>query len=319
MRALVYTQYGGPEQLKLQELDIPVPKESEVLVKVEAASLNDWDLGLLHGDPINRVLNGLRRPKRIVLGSDIAGRVEAVGPNATRFKVGDVVYGDLSGRWGGFAEYCCAHEKALASKPAAMSFVQAAAIPQAAMLAVQGLLDVGRLQRGQTLLINGAGGGVGTFAIQLAKIIGAHTTGVDSTGKLDLLRDLGFDEVVDYTREDFTKRGQQYHLILDVKTNRPFSAYARALQPGGAYVTVGGSIGRLLQGLLLKPWMARVQDKHLRIVSLKPNKDLGYMNELFEAGSLVPVIEGPFAITDFAEAFRLFSAGAHKGKVVLTL
>ena len=197
MKAIVYTKYGGPEVLQIKEIEKPYPKDDEVLVKVYAASINDWDDGLLHGDFVNRLLNGLLKPKRQILGSDIAGRIEAVGKNVKQFKAGDEVYGDLSGRWGGFAEYTCAPEKALALKPASMSFDEAAAIPQAAMLAVQGLLDRGKIQPGQKLLINGAGGGVGTFGVQIAKLYGVEVTGVDSTSKLDMLRAMGFDHVIE--------------------------------------------------------------------------------------------------------------------------
>lgn len=205
MKAIVYTKYGGPEVLQIKELEKPYPKNDEVLVKVYAVSINDWDDGLLHGDFINRMINGLLKPKKKILGSDIAGRIEAIGKNVTRFKTGDEVYGDQSGQWGGFAEYVCAREKALALKPASMSFEQAAAIPQAAMLAVQGLIDKGKIHPGQKLLINGAGGGVGTFGIQIAKLYGVEVTGVDSTGKLEMMRSMGFDHVIDYTKEDFTK------------------------------------------------------------------------------------------------------------------
>src|SRR5688572_27542609 len=254
MKAIVYYKYGTPDNLELKEIDKPIPKEDEVLIKVFAVSINDWDSGLLHGDFINRMLNGLRKPKRKILGSDIAGRIEAVGKNVTQFKTGDEVYGDLSGQWGGFAEYVCAQEKFLAPKPATMSFEEAAAIPQAAMLAVQGLIDRGKIRQGQKILINGAGGGVGTFGIQIAKLYGVEVTGVDHTNKLDMLRSLGFDHVIDYTREDFTRNGQRYDLVLDAKTNRPMSHYSRALAPKGAYVTVGGSIPRLLQAFLFSPW-----------------------------------------------------------------
>ena len=318
LKALVYTTYGGPEVLQLEEVEKPFPKEDEVLIKVHAVSINDWDYGLLQGDFMTRVLNGFLKPRRKILGSDIAGYVEAVGNKVTGLKVGDAVYGDLSGRWGGFAEYCCAPETALALKPANMTFEDAAAIPQAAMLAVQGLIDTGKISTGQKLLINGAGGGVGTFALQIAKLYGVEITGVDSTAKLDLLRTMGFDHVIDYTREDFTKNGQCYDLILDVKTNRSMFAYTRALCPNGVYVTVGGSLSRLLQAFLLGPWISRFRKKHLRIVALKPNKDLGYMNELFEAGKVKPVIEGPYQLTAFSEAFKIFGKGEHKGKVVLT-
>ncbi len=319
MKAIIYTKYGGPEVLQLKEVEKPSPKDDEVLVKVCAVSINDWDWGLLQGDFINRLLNGLFKPRRKILGSDIAGRIEAIGRNVTRFKAGDEVYGDLSGQWGGFAEYVCAREKSLALKPAGMSFEEAAAIPQAAMLAVQGLIDKGKIQPGQKLLINGAGGGVGTFAIQLAKLYGAEVTGVDSAPKLGMLRSMGFDHVIDYTKEDFTKNGKGYDLVLDVKTNRSMFAYARALSPRGVYVTVGGSIGRLLQALLLAPWISLIQKKHLRIVALKTNKDLLYMNQLFEAGKIKAVIDGPYKLQEVPEAIRIFSRGEHKGKLVITV
>jgi len=319
MKAIVYTKYGGPEVLQIKEVEKPFPKDDEVLIKVHAVSINDWDMGLLHGDFINRMLNGLRKPKRTILGSDIAGRIEAVGKNIGKFKIGDEVYGDLSGRWGGFAEYVCAPEKAIALKPAAMSFEEAASIPQAAMLAVQGLIDKGKIHAGQKLLINGAGGGVGTFGVQIAKLYGIEITGVDSTVKLDMLRSMGFDHVIDYTKEDFTKNGQRYDLILDAKTNRSMFDYARALSRNGVYVTVGGSISRLLQALFLGPLISMIYKKYIRIVSLKTNKDLIFMNELFETGKIKPVIDGPYKLEEFYEAFRIFDKAEHKGKVVITM
>lgn len=319
MRAVVYTKYGGPEVLQIKEIEKPFPNDDEVLIKVYAASINDWDWGLLHGDFINRLLNGIRKPKKKILGSDIAGRVEAVGKNVSRFKTGDNVYGDLSGRWGGFAEYTCAPEKLLALKPAVMSFEEAAAIPQAAMLAVQGLIDKGKIRAGQKLLINGAGGGVGTFGVQIAKLYGVEVTGVDSTNKLDMMRSMGFDHVIDYTKEDFTKNGKCYDLILDAKTNRSMFDYARALNRHGVYVTVGGSIARLLQALLLAPLIRIFSQKHIRIVALKQNKDLNYMNELFEAGKIKVVIDGPYKIDEIQEAFRILGKAEHLGKLVITM
>lgn len=319
MRAIIYHKYGTPDVLKLEEVEKPVPGDDEILIKVYAVSINDWDQGLLNGDFINRMLNGLMKPKRKILGSDIAGRIEAVGKNVTLFKPGDEVYGDLSGRWGGFAEYVCASENALALKPPTMSFAQAAAIPQAAMLAVQGLIDKGKIKEGQKLLINGAGGGVGTFGIQIAKLYGVEVTGVDSTGKLDMLRSMGFDHVIDYTKEDFTKNGKHYDLILDVKTNRSMFSYARALSPNGVYVTVGGSISRLLQALLLAPLIRMIYKKYIRIVALKTNKDLAYMNKLFESGKVKPMIDGPYKLDEVPASFRLFGKGEHKGKVVIII
>jgi NADPH:quinone reductase-like Zn-dependent oxidoreductase len=319
MKAVVYTRYGSPDVLQLKEVEKPTPKDNEVLVRVYAVSLNDWDWCLLQGTPfVNRLSCGLLRPKKRILGSDIAGRIEAVGKNAKQFKPGDEVFGDLSGNWGGFAEYVCAREKALALKPASMTFEQAAAIPQAGMLAVQGLRDKGQIQQGQRVLINGAGGGVGTFAVQIARLFGANVTGVDSTGKLGMLRSMGFDHVIDYTKEDFTKNGQCYDLILDVKTNRSVFDYARALSPNGTYVTVGGYGYRILEAVLLGPWIKIISKKKMRLVLLKPNRDLDYMSELFEAGKVKPVIDGLYKLDEVPEAFRLFGAGAHKGKIVVT-
>ncbi len=236
-------RYGPPEVLELRDVAKPAPKADEVLVRVVAASVNDWDWGLLRGAPVNRVLSGLFTPGVHILGGDIAGRVEAAGSGVKAFQPGDEVYGDLcmSG-FGAFAEYACAPEACLARKPARMTFEHAAAIPQAGTLAVQGLIDVGRIQSGQKLLLNGAGGGVGTFALQIARVHDVEVTAVDKASKLDMLRAMGAEHVVDYLREDFTRGEKRYDLILDVRTNRSPFAYARALTPSGTYVTVGGSI-----------------------------------------------------------------------------
>jgi NADPH:quinone reductase-like Zn-dependent oxidoreductase len=319
MKAIVFTKYGAPDVLELKEIDKPIPKGDEVLIKVYAVSINDWDLGLLQGDLINRLINGLFKPKIKILGSDIAGRIEAVGKNVKKFQPGDEVYGDLSGSWGGFAEYVCGRENALALKPVSMSFEEAAAIPQAAMLAIQGLRDKGQIHSGQKLLINGAGGGVGTFAVQIAKLSEVEITGVDSSLKLDMLRSMGYDHVIDYTQEDFTKNGKCYDLILDVKTNRSIFNCARALSLNGIYVTVGGSMVRLFQALLIGPWIRMISKKKICIVALKSNKDLDYMNELFESGKVKPVIDGPYKLDEVPKAFRHFGEGAHKGKVVITV
>lgn len=319
MKAVVYTKYGGPEVLQLQEIDKPTPKDDEVLIKVHAVSLNDWDLGLLKGDFVNRIMYGLFAPKKKILGSDIAGVVEIVGNQVKKFKAGDEVYGDLSGQWGGMAEWVCAPKKSLALKPASMSFIQAAAIPQAAMLAIQGLIDVGKIDKGQKILINGGGGGVGTFGVQIAKLFDAEVTGVDSAGKLEMMRSIGFDHVIDYRKEDFTKNGKSYDLILDAKTNRSVFDYTRALFPGAVYATVGGSIPRLLQTMLLSQWIWRRNKKHIRIVVLKTNKDLAYVNELFETGKFKPVIDGPYPLEEAQDAFRYFISGEHKGKIVITI
>lgn len=319
MKAIVFTKYGKTDVLELKVIDKPVPKEDEVLIKVYAASINDWDLGLFQGDPINRMLNGLFKPKIKIPGSDVAGRIEATGKNARKFQPGDEVYGDLSGRWGGFAEYVCAGENALVLKPAGMSFEEAAAIPQAAMLAVQGLRDKGHIQSGQKILINGAGGGVGTFAVQIARLSGVEVTGVDSAGKLDMMRSIGFDHVIDYKQEDFTKTGKSYNLILDVKTNRSIFNYTRVLSRNGIYVIIGGSLLRLLQALFLGPWFSLINKKKICFVALKANKDLDYMNKLYETGKIRPVIDRTFRLDEVPKALKLFSEGNHKGKMIITV
>jgi NADPH:quinone reductase-like Zn-dependent oxidoreductase len=320
MKAITFARYGTADVLEVRDVAQPVPKADEVLVRVRAVAVNDWDWQALKGAPfVNRLMFGLIRPKKQILGSDVAGVVEAVGQNARRFRLGDEVFGDLSGRWGGFAEYVCGRESELAPKPAGLTFEEAAAIPQAAMLAVQGLLDVGGLSAGQRVLVNGAGGGVGTFAIQIARLYEAETTGVDSAAKLGLLRSLGYDHVLDYAQQHFTGTGHQYDLILDVKTNRSVFAYLRALRPGGTYATVGGSLVRLAQVALLGPLIALVYKKRVRVVGLKPNKDLGYMTELVDAGEVRPVLDGHFTLDQAAEAMRYFGEGLHKGKVVLTV
>ena len=305
--------------LELKEVERPSPKENEVLIKVHAVSLNDWDWSLVEGSLfVNRLFYGLFKPRFQIPGSDIAGRVETVGAQVRRFKVGDEVFGDLSGKWGGLAEYVCAPENMLELKSPAMSFCEAAAIPQAAMLAVQGLIDKGQIQPGQKLLINGAGGGVGTFGIQIAKLYGAEVTVVDSAPKLELLRSMGAIHAIDYKQEDFTKNGKQYDLILDAKTNRPILHYLRALTPNGKYVTVGGSISRLLEALLLGPLISAFSRKKVIIVALKANKDLVYMNDQFEAGKIKPIIQGPYPLEQAREAFEIFSRADHLGKIVLT-
>ena len=319
MKAIVFTKYGTSDVLELKEIDKPIPEEDEVLIKVYAVSINDWDMGLLQGDIINRLLNGILKPRIKILGSDIAGRIEAVGKNVKKFHNGDEVYGDLSGRWGGFAEYVCARENALALKPNSMSFEEAAAIPQAAMLAIQGLRDKGQIRSGQKLLINGAGGGVGTLAVQIAKLYGVEVTGVDSPGKLDMMRSIGFDHVINYKLDDFTKNGKSYDLILDVKTNRSIFDYIRALSRNGIYVTVGGSMVRLLQALFLGPWISMISKKKICVVALKSNRDLNYLNELFETGKVKPVIDRTFRLDEVPKALRFFSEGDHKGKVVITV
>ncbi len=322
MKAIVYQRYGPPDVLEFKEVAKPIPKDNEVLVKVHAASVNDWDWGLLRGTPfLNRLIFGLLKPKIKILGCDIAGRVEAVGNDVKQFQPGDEVFGDLSGcGFGGFAEYVCARENVLALKSAGMTFEEAAAVPQAAVLALQGLRDKGQIQKGQKVLINGAGGGVGTFAVQMAKSFGAEVTAVDSTRKLDMVRSIGADHVIDYTIEDFTKNGRRYDLILDVAGYRSIFAYKRALSPKGIYVMVGGSMARIFQVLFLGPCISMTGSKKRGILMHKPNtKDLVFMKELFEGGTVVPVIDRRYPLREVPDALRYFGEGHHKGKVVITV
>ena len=320
MKAMVYTKYGTPDVLQLKEVEKPDPEDNEVLIKVHAASVNSWDWDLLRGTPfVNRLMFGLLKPK-VILGCDIAGRVEAVGRNVKQLQPDDEVFGDLSGcGWGGFAEYVCARENALALKPACLTFEQAAAVPQAALLALQGLRYKGQIQPGQKILINGAGGGVGTFAVQMAKSLGAEVTGVDSTQKLEVVRSLGADHVIDYTQEDFTKNGKPYDMILDVAGFRSIYDYRRVLGPGGVYVMIGGSSALVFQLMFLGPWISMVGSKKMGILLHKPNKGLDYMTGLFEAGKVVSVIDRRYPLSEAADALRYFGAGLARGKVVITL
>jgi NADPH:quinone reductase-like Zn-dependent oxidoreductase len=320
MRAIVFTRYGSPDELTLRELPVPKPRADEVLVKVHAASLNEWDWSALHGRPwINRLIFGLMSPRRQILGTDIAGVVERVGEKVVHFKPGDEVMGDLTDRWGAFAEYVCAGEQQLGIKPRGMSFEQAASLPQAGLLAWQALRDFNLLQRGKSLLINGAGGGVGTLAIQIAKSHGMHVIAVDAAEKLEALRRLGADEGIDYRGDDFTNHGSRYDAILDVRTTRPPGAYARALRPDGVYVTVGGDLDRLCQVYLSGSWRSRKSRKHLKVLALKPNEGLDQLCAMVGSGVLKPVIDRTFPLADTAGAFRHYGMAPFVGKIVVTM
>jgi NADPH:quinone reductase-like Zn-dependent oxidoreductase len=320
MKAVVYTKYGPPEVLELKEVAKPTPRDDEVLIKVQAVSVNRSDWETLRGKPLYARIGGLLKPRHQILGSDIAGRVEMAGRNIRRFRPGDEVFGDILPRLGGFAEYVCARESALTLKPASMTFEEVAAIPQAAVIALQGIRDKGQVQPGQKVLISGAGGGAGTFAVQLAKLYGAEVTGVDNTGKLDFMRSLGADHVIDYTREDFTENGKQYDLILDVVAHRSVFAYKRALRSNGSYFLAGGSVATIFQILLLGAWIRGTTGKKIRILAVRPNlKDLVYITELYEAGKVVPVIDRRYTLSEVAEAIRYLGEGRAKGKVVVTV
>jgi len=323
MKAIVCTKYGSPDVLQLKEVAKPTPKDNEVLVKVHAASLNAADLEYLRGVFVVRLAyQGLLKPKNTILGTDIAGRVEAVGRNVKQFQPGDEIWGDLSlCGFGTFAEYVCIPENALRLKPASMTFEEAAAVPTAAVVALQHLLAKRPIQPGQKVLINGAGGGVGTFAVQLAKYFGAEVTGVDSTNKLDMLRSIGADHVIDYTQEDFTKNGQHYDLILDVVVHRSIFDYKRALSPKGICLFVGGSMTRVFLNVLLGPLISMMGSKKMGLGMWKPNKkeDLVFLKELLEAGKVVPVIDRRYTLSEVPEALRYLGEGHAKGKVVITL
>jgi NADPH:quinone reductase-like Zn-dependent oxidoreductase len=322
MKAIVYTKYGAPDVLELKEVEKPTPRDDEVLVKLHAVSANAADLHLLRGDPfLLRLVSGLLKPKNTILGADIAGRVEAVGKNVKEFQPGDEVFGDISAcGWGGFAEYVCARENALVLKPACLTFEQAAAVPMAAVTALQGLRHKRQIQPGQKVLINGASGGVGTFAVQIAKSFGAEVTAVCSTRNVAMARSLGADHVIDYTQEDFTKNGQRYDLILAVNGYQSISDYQRALSPAGMYVMSGGSGAQMSQAMLLGPWISMTGSKKMGNLLAKPNqKDLVFVKELLEAGKVVPVIDRRYTLSEVPEAIRYLEEGHAKGKVVITL
>jgi len=296
MKAIVCTKYGPPEVLQLAQVEKPVPKDNEVLVKVHAASVNKADWIMMRGKPFLVRLSGsgLLKPKRRIPGADVAGRVEAAGKDVKQLKPGDEIFGDLA-RWGlgGYAEYVCAHEDALALKPANITFEEAAAVPMAALTALQGLRDKGTIQPWKKVLINCASGGVGTFAVQIAKSYGAEVTAVCNTRNMDVARSIGADHVVDYTQEDFTKNGQHYDLIIAANGYHPISDYKRALSPKGIYVMTGGSGAQIFQALFLGPRISKTGSKKMcSMGSAKPNKqDYAFLSGLLESGKVVPVID----------------------------
>jgi NADPH:quinone reductase-like Zn-dependent oxidoreductase len=323
MKAIVAEQYGTPDVLKFAEVDKPAPKKNEVLIKIGAASLNAFDWHMLLPDPfmVRLMGGGLLKPKNRILGTDMAGQVEAIGESATQFKPGDEVYGDLA-RWGcgACAEYVCAPEEALAPKPNNMTFEQAAAAPMAALTALQGLRDKGHVREGQKVLVNGASGGVGTFAVQLAKFFGAEVTAVCSTGNVDKARSLGADHVIDYTKEDFTRSGRRYDLILAANGFHPLADYKRALARGGSYVMTGGSMKQIFHAMLLAPWYSMTGGKKLGGITAHANrKDLVFIKELMEAGKVVPVIDRVYPLAEVPEALRYLLAGHARGKVVIRI
>jgi NADPH:quinone reductase-like Zn-dependent oxidoreductase len=323
MNAIVYTKYGPPDVLQLKDVEKPTPRDNELLIKVHAAALNAYDWRLLRANPffIRLMGFGFLKPKNKILGADIAGRVEAVGENVRQFQPGDEVFGDISACGnGGFAEFVCADENILVLKPASMTFEEAAAAPFAAVTALQGLRDKGQIQPGQKVLINGASGGVGTFAVQVAKLFEAEVTAVCSTRNLEMVRSIGADRVIDYTEENFTQSGQRYDLIFAVNGYHSVFAYKRALSPGGIYVMAGGSMAQLFQTTFIGPWISLTGSKKMVTFVTKPNqKDLAYMKELLEAGRLKPVIDRRYSLSEVPEAIQYLERGHARGKVVITV
>lgn len=322
MQAMTYRAYGAPDVLQSTTVAMPVPEASEVLVQVHAASLNQADLYLLRGEPlVARLFSGLRRPKHPILGADIAGRVVAIGSGVKTFQPGDAVYGDLSatGR-GGFAEFVCAREEALAPKPASLSYGQAAAVPMAAVTALQGLRAAGPVAAGERVLVHGASGGVGTFAVQLARAMGAQVTAVCSARHLEQARTFGPEHVIDYTQEDFTRDGRRYDLILVVNGRRSLAEYRRALSPRGRLVVAGGDVGTILQATLLGPVLSLIHRVTVRSLAARPSRDdLRFVGKLLDSGVVVPAIDRCYPLRELPEAMRYLANGHAGGKIIITM
>ncbi|WP_045516672.1 NAD(P)-dependent alcohol dehydrogenase [Neobacillus niacini] len=322
MKAIVYKKYGPPDVLEVTEVESPIHTDNQVLVKVKAASVNYGNMVLLRGEPfLVRFAFGLLKPKYCIPGGDVSGTVEAIGKDVTQFHIGDEVFGDLSvSGWGAYAENVAVPENALALKPANLSFEEAAAVPMAGVTALQGLRDKGKLQPGQKVLINGASGGVGTFAVQIAKSLGAEVTGVCSTRNLDILQSLGADHAIDYTKEKFTENKNTYDLILGVNGHQPLSDYKRSLKPNGIFVHVGGSATQMFQSMTLGAWISKTSSKKMGTFLQRPNQnDLVFMKELLEAGKVKPIIDRQYTLSEVPEAFRYFEQGHAQGKVVIKI
>ena len=322
MKAMVYREYGSPDVLSLTEMPIPMPADDEVLVRVHASSVNDYDYHLLTGHPFLNRIGAPFKPRNPVLGSDVAGVVESVGKDVTQFQIGDEVFGDVSPcGFGAFAEYVCARENALALKPPVLTFEQAAAVPQAGGLATVAVYRGRPLRPGRRVLINGAGGGVGTFAVQIAKAHGCDVTAVDRASKLDVLLSVGADHVIDYLTQDYSRTGQTYDLMVDIAMHRPLSANRRALAPGGQCSVTGGSIPRVLLVLAAGPMLSSFRDTTIRLPLWRPNnkEDTAFLTGLIDQGSVMPVVDSVFPLSDLPEAFRRFAAQAHTGKIVITV
>jgi NADPH:quinone reductase-like Zn-dependent oxidoreductase len=322
MKAIVYCDYGPPEVLRLETVAKPACGDDQILVRVRAASVNPLEWHFMRGTPfVARAMGmGLRKPKNTRLGVDVAGQVEAAGRNVTQFKPGDEVFGSAHGA---LAEYACASERGLVMKPGNLTFEEAASVPVAAVTALQGLRDQGKVKPGQRVLINGASGGVGTFAVQIAKTMGAHVTGVCSTRNVEMVRSIGADEVIDYTREDFTKSGRRYDVILDMVGSHSLLASRRAMNPGGIYVMVGGPSGRWiapLDRMIAAKVLSWFVSQRMGMMLAELNKeDLGILRDLLQAGKVKPVIDRTYPLSQVPEAIRYLEGGHARGKVVIAV
>jgi NADPH:quinone reductase-like Zn-dependent oxidoreductase len=322
MKAITFKKYGNPEAvLSIQDVPKPSPKEHEVLIKIMATTINDYDWSVVTGKPyIYRLMFGVLRPKNAIPGMELSGIIEAVGSAVENFKAGDEVFGDISEYgFGTFAEYIAVHEKAVVLKPTLLTFEEASAIPHAALLAWQGLIHYGRLANDQKVLINGGGGGVGTLGLQIAKLFNCTVTGVDAASKLDMMKNLGYDHVIDYKQMDFTQNGEQYDLILDCKTKRSVFTFLKSLKPNGSYVTIGGDLTRILGVAIWGKIISIFSSKKLKMLPLKTNDGLAEIGELFNQKKIKCQIDGPHSMADIPKLIQYFGEGKHLGKVVVRL
>lgn len=322
MKAVILEKYGDSERvLKIKEVEKPTPKENEVLVKIHSTAINDYDWSMVRGKPyLYRLMYGLFKPEKPIPGMELSGTIEAIGTEVQNLKISDTVFGDTSNYgFGTFAEYICIDERALVKKPDILSFEEACSIPHAFTLALQALKDIGGIAEGQKVLINGGGGGVGTLGLQLAKLYNCKVTGVDSGEKLEMMKSLGFDDVIDYRKNNFTKNGEEYDLILDCKTNKFAFSYLKSLKPNGKYVSIGGNLNRILGLLFWGMLNSMFSSKKLYMLALKPNKGLDYFIELYRQNKIKPQIDGPYNLEGIPRLIQYFGKGEHKGKIVIRI
>ncbi|MEQ9403941.1 MAG: NAD(P)-dependent alcohol dehydrogenase [Cyclobacteriaceae bacterium] len=322
MKAMVYHTYGSTDNLALEQVPQPDPKDNEVLVRVRAASVNSWDWDLVRGEPfyVRLAGGGLRKPIKKIIGCDVAGTVIEVGKKVTKFKAGDEVFGDISASgWGGFAEYVSVQEKTMTHKPEALSFEEAASLPQAGVMALQAIRDFREIRAGDQVVINGAGGGVGTFAIQLVKLIGAEVTAIDRASKFELMQSLGADHVIDFEREDFTVSEDTYDYIIDVVGHHSLFDFKRALKPGGDYRMIGGPSSLILEAMFIAPFVSLFGNKKMGILGHKPNKNIELLMKYVEAGEVKPVIGSIYPLEELPAALLELGKGDLHGKAIIRI